>query len=321
MDFVKFGWQGIEMKLPANWELGGLSGDYNNGYIRMDDESIPRIELKWTKTKEKKPDLNKILDAYFKTMKKRMGPGSSLLSIKRDINLVKNEEFFEDRDVLFYNWKANVRANGTIWHCKECKRIIVVQIMGYLKESILPLTLQILESIHDHPTGHTSLWSAYQLTAEIPRRYQLEKQKLMSGYLLLSFADGSRVLNVERYGLANVTLKETDLRTWFRGYYAKMLRKYGFSFKEMEENGQGGDDDFRLEMLGQDKRIIDKIPFSPIFAIDKILRRKQVASSFWHCKKSNKIFVVMAMSKRGAGELVAQVASSIQCHEEGEEVS
>lgn len=320
MDFAKFGWQGIEMELPANWELGGLSGDYNNGYIRMDDESIPRIELKWTKTKDKKPDLHKILDAYFKTMKKRMGPGSSLLSIKRDINLVKNEEFFEGRDVLFYNWKANVRANGAIWHCKECKRTIVVQIMGYIKESILPLTIRILESIHDHPTGHTSLWSAYQLTAEVPRRYQLERRKLMSGYLLLSFADGSRVLNVERYGLANVTLKETDLRTWFRGYYAKMLRKYGFSFKEIEENGQGDDDDVRIEMLGQDKRIIDKIPFSPIFAIDKILRRKQVASTFWHCKKSNKIFVVMAMSKRGASELAAQVASSIKCHEDGEEV-
>ena len=323
MDFVKFGWQGVEMELPANWELGGLSGDYNNGYIRMDDENIPRIELKWSKTKEKKPDLHKILDAYFKTMKKRMGSGSSLLSIKRDINLVKNEEFFEGRDVLFYNWKANVRANGAIWHCKECKRTIVVQIMGYLKESILPLTIRILESIRDHPTGHTSLWSAYQLTAEVPRRYQLEKRKLMSGYLLLSFADGSRVLNIERYGLANVTLKETELQTWFRGYYAKFLRKYGFSFKEMEENGKrrGDDDDFRIEMLGQDKRMIDKIPFSPIFAIDKILRRKQIASSFWHCKKSNKIFVVMAMSKRGAGELAAQVASSIQCHEEGEEVS
>jgi len=309
------------MELPANWELGGLSGDYSNGYIRMDDENIPRIELKWSKTKGKKPDLHKILDAYFKTMKKRMGPGASLLSIKRDINLVKSQEFFEDRDVLFYSWKANVRANGAIWHCKECKRTIVVQIMGYIKESILPLTIRILESIHDHPTGHTSLWSAYQLTAEVPRRYQLEKRKLMSGYLLLSFADGSRVLNIERYGLANVTLKETDLQTWFRGYYAKFLRKYGFSFKEMEGNKkrQGDDDDFRMEMLGQDKRLTDKIPFSPIFAVDKILRRKQIASSFWHCKVSNKIFVVMVMSKRGAGELAAQVASSIQCHEEEED--
>ena len=302
------------MELPANWELGGLSGDYNNGYIRMDDEDMPRMELKWSKSKEKKPDLQKILDAYFKSMKKRLGAAASGLKIKRGISLIKDESFSENRDVVFYNWKSNVRANGAVWHCKECKRIVVVQVMGHLKETILPLTLRILESVSDHPAGHTNLWSAYQLSAEVPRRYHLEKQKFMSGYLMFSFADGSRVLTIERFGLADVTLRDTDLESWFRGYYAKNLRKYGFSFEKLSDNH-----DFRMEMLGQEKRIIDKIPLSPIFAIDKLLRRKQIAASFWHCKESNRIFVVMAISKKGTAELVDQVASSIQCHSIEEE--
>jgi len=305
------------MELPANWEFGGLSGDYDNGYVRMDDEDMPRMELKWSRSKEKKPDLHKILDAYFKSMKKRLGAGASGLRIRRDINLVKNEDFFENREVLFYNWKSNVRANGLIWHCKECKRIVVVQIMGHLKESILPLTLRILESIHDHPAGHTNLWSAYQLAVEVPRRYHLEKRKLMSGYLSFSFLDGSRLLNIDRYGLADVTLRDTDLQSWFRGYYAKVLRKYGFSFKELNAEN----DDQRIEMLGQEKRFIDHVPLSPIFAIDKILRRKQIAACFWRCNKSNRIFVVMAISKRGTEELVSQVASSIQCHKTEDELA
>ncbi len=313
-DWVKFGWQGITMELPADWELGGLSGDYNSGYIRMDDENMPRMELKWSKSKEKKPDLQKILDAYFKSMKKRLGANAPNLKIKRDINLIKNEDFFENRDVVFYNWKSDVRANGAVWYCKECKRIIVVQIMGRIKETILPLTLRILGSVSDHPAGHTIFWSAYQLSAEIPRRYHLEKRKLMSGYLMFSFVDGSRVLNVERFGLADVTLRDTSLESWFRGYYAKILRKYGFSFEELGDNH-----DLRIEMLGQEKRVIDKIPISPVFALDKILRRKQIAASFWHCRESNRIFVVMAISKRGTAELAAQVASSIQCHKAEDE--
>ena len=304
------------MELPANWEFGGLSGDYDNGYVRMDDENMPRMELKWSKSKGKNPDLQKILDTYFKSMKKRLGASASELRIKRGVELVKNEKFFENRDVLFYNWKSNVRANGVIWYCRECKRIVVVQIMGYLKETILPLTLRILESTRDHPEGHTNFWSAYQLTAEVPRRYHLEKRKLMSGYLLLSFVDGSRTLNIERYGLADVTLRDVDLETWFRGYYAKLLRKYGFSFEELENNC-----DHRIEMSGQEKRLIDQMPIAPIFAIDKLLRRKQIAASLWHCKESNRVFVVLAISKRGTSELVSEVASSIQCHEEGEEDS
>jgi hypothetical protein len=74
-------------------------------------------------------------------------------------------------------------------------------------------------------------------------------------------------------------------------------------------------------MTGQAKRFIDKIPFSPLFAIDKLLRRKQIASYFWHCEESNRVFIVTAMSKKGADELVTQVASSINCHNDIQEIA
>jgi hypothetical protein len=311
MDFVKFGWQGIRMEIPSTWELSALSGDYDNGYIRMDDENSPRMELKWSKLKDKKPDLQKILDEYFKGMRKRLGENADGLKIKRNIELIKNEDFFKDKDVIFYNWKTRVRANGAIWFCKECKRIVVIQVMGYLKETMLSDTIRIIESVHDHPDGQVNLWSAYQLLVEVPRRYQLDKRKLMSGYLLFSFIDGSRILTVERFGLADVILRDANLQSWFRSYYAKQLRGYGFTFEKItpaEEN------DNRIRMSGQAKRFIDGIPFSPLFVIDKILRRKQISAYFWHCKESNKIFVIMAITKKGADELVSQVASSINCH-------
>jgi hypothetical protein len=313
MDFVKFGWQGITMEIPSTWELSALSGDYDNGYIRMDDESVPRMELKWSKSREKKLDLQKILDEYFKGMRKRLGESADGLKIKRNIELIKNEEFFKDRDVVFYSWKTEVRANGAIWYCKECRRIVVIQIMGYLKESILNDTIRIIESVHDHPDGQVNLWSAYQLSMDIPRRYQLDKRKLMSGYLMFSFIDGSRILSVERFGLADVILRDADIQSWFRSYYAKNLRGYGFSFEE--EPLLNNEYDQKIKLSGQERRFIDRIPFSPLFVIDKILRRKQVVAQFWQCKESNRIFVVMAMSKKGADELVSQVASSIKCHE------
>jgi len=296
------------MELPSNWEFSALSGDYDNGYIRMDDENIPRMELKWTKSKEKKPDLQKILDDYFKSMKKRLGASASELKIKRNIELIKNESFLKNRNATFYNWKSNVRANGAVWYCEECKRIVVIQIMGYLKENILADTIRILESVQDHPNGHRIFWSAYQLAMDVPRRYQLEKRKLMSGYISFSFVDGSRSLNVERYGLADVILKGSSLENWFRAYYSKTLRRYGFSI----ENAATG-----FTMTGQEKRFIDKIPFSPLFLIDKILRRKQIASNFWHCRESNRIFVVTSISKKGADELALEVSSSIR--ERGEQ--
>lgn len=309
------------MEIPSNWELSALSGDYDNGYIRMDDENSSRMELKWSKTKEKKPDLQKILDEYFKGMRKRLGASADGLKIKRDVDLIKTEDFFKNRDVIFYNWKTDVRANGAIWYCKECKRVVVIQLMGYLKENILSDTIRIFESVHDHPEGQNNLWSAYNLSVEVPRRYQMDKRKLMSGYISFSFIDGSRTLNVERYGLADVILKNADLESWFRSYYSKELRKYGFSINEISQQEPDLKRDYRLKMTGQAKRFIDKIPFSPLFAIDKLLRRKQIASYFWHCEESNRVFIVTAMSKKGADELVTQVASSINCHNDIQEIA
>lgn len=154
-------------------------------------------------------------------------------------------------------------------------------------------------------------WSAYQLAMDVPRRYQLEKRKLMSGYLMFSFIDGSRVLNVERFGLANVILSGGNIERWFRTYYRKDLLKYGFHIEQADqvlETAPGT----AMKMVGQEKRFIDRIPLSIVFVLDKIMRRGQISSYFWHCEESNRIFVVTALCKEGAEELAKSVAQSIR---------
>jgi hypothetical protein len=310
MNWTKFGWQGITVEIPEDWEISGLSGDYKSGYLRLDDGEIPRLELKWSRSRRKNPDLQKVLDEYFKLVRKDFKKKKSSLNIKRDINLVKEESFFKDRTVSFFSWKSNVRANGAIWHCKECKRIVVAQVIGHLKENIRDNTLRILNSVSDHPSGYTNLWSAYQLNVEIPRRYRLSKQQLMSGYLLLTFVDGSRTIAVERYGPADVLLKEDDLETWFRKTYAKAIRGYGFSIEKKNTAY-----DKRMELEGSKTRIIDRMPMSPVLLVDKIMRRTSLAAQIWHCHESNRIFAVRAVLKGDAAEIAREVADSIQCCE------
>ncbi|MBM3241112.1 hypothetical protein FJZ31_32925 [Candidatus Poribacteria bacterium] len=308
MNWTKFGWQGLTVEIPDNWEIGGLSGDYKSGYLRLDDGEIPRLELKWSKARGKNPDLQKVLDEYFKLVRKDFRKKDSSLNIKRNINLVKDESFSENRNVTFFSWKSDVRANGAIWHCHECKRIVVVQVIGHLKENMRDITLRIFNSISDHPPGYTNLWSAYQLNVEIPRRYRLDKQKLMSGYLLLSFVDGSRTIAVERYGPADVLLKERDLETWFRRTYAKAIAGYGFSVEKRDTEY-----DERIELDGSTSRIIDKVPMSPVLLVDKVMRRTSFAAQLWHCHKSNRIFAVRVVLKGEAAKIAREVADSIQC--------
>jgi hypothetical protein len=310
MNWTTFGWAGITLQIPADWELSGLSGDEKEGYLRLDDAEIPRMELKWARSKRKKPDLNNVLDEYFKLVRKNYKRKSTKLHIQRDINLIKNEEFFEGRDVIAFSWKGEIRATGVIFHCETCRRITIVQVMGHLKENFRTTTVRILESVHDHPTEQHILWSAYNLNVKIPRRYRLEKQKLLSGYLLFTFADGSRKVSVERYGPADITLKEHDIESWFRSKYAKAIRGYGFDITANTANG-----DEALTLVGEQLRLTDRIPFTPVLAVDKVLRRKTFAACLWRCHKSNRIYVVQAIAKRDAVKTAEDVAGSIRCHE------
>ncbi len=309
MAWTTFGWAGITLEIPDDWELSGLSGDDKNGYLRLDDSEMPRLELKWSQSKQKKPDLHRVLDAYFKLVRKNFERKDTPFHVQRNVNLIKDDQFLKGRDAVFFSWKGNVRANGVIFHCQACKRITIVQMIGGIKENLREKTARILESVQDHPNGQMTLWSAYQLHVQVPRRYRLEKHHLLSGYLLFSFVDGSRKVSVERYGLADVALKEHDLESWFRAKYAKAIRGYGFSIESFQD-----DADERLTLVGEGTRLTDHIPFAPVLVIDKVLRRKTFAVHLWRCHHSNRIYVIQSVAKRDAAKTAEGIAASIRCH-------
>ena len=185
MDWTIFGWAGIQLEIPTAWELSGLSGDQKTGYLRLDDGEMPRLELKWAHTRRKKPDLHATLDEYFKLIRKTYKRKGTELSFRRNVNLIKEEGFFEGRNLLGFSWKGDIRANGLIFHVG--KRITIVQVMGRLKENWRPTVLRIFQSIVDCSEAPQTLWSAYGLKLGVPKEYKLERQKLLSGYLLFVF--------------------------------------------------------------------------------------------------------------------------------------
>ena len=315
MDWTLFGWAGIQIELPTSWEISGINGDEKNGYLRLDDDEMPRLELKWAKSRKKKPDLHKTLDEYFKLVRKNYKRGGNV-SFRRNVDLIKDEDFLEDCTVLGFSWKGSIRANGLIIHNPETKRITIVQIMGRLKENWRPTVLRIIRSISDRGDPELTVWSAYGLRLAVPNNYKLERQKLLSGYLLFAFTRGrKRKISVERYGPAEVLLNEFDseenqLETWFRRRYAKAIRGYGFEVTPHNENG-----DERITFVGQQTRLYDNVPLSPVLIFDKIFKRTRLVFYMWRCHHTNRIYVVQAIGRSDTSEELAQeVAESIHCH-------
>ena len=315
MDWNLFGWAGIQIELPTTWEISGINGDEKNGYLRLDDDEMPRLELKWAKSRKKKPDLHKTLDEYFKLVRKNYKRGGNV-SFRRNVDMIKDEDYLKECTVLGFSWKGGIRANGLIIHNPETKRITIVQVMGRLKENWRPTVLRIFKSISDRGDPDLTVWSAYGLRLAVPNNYKLERQKLLSGYLLFAFTRGrNRKISVERYGPAEVLLneyssEENQLETWFRTRYAKAIRGYGFEVTPYNENG-----DERITFVGQQTRLYDNVPLSPVLIFDKIFKRTRLVFYMWRCHHTNRIYVVQTIGRSDASEKLAQkVAKSIFCH-------
>src|SRR5688500_16701153 len=58
-----FGWQGLSLTLPANWNLTSFGGDRATGHVRVDDEDGPRLELRWERPKIT-VDLQRSIDEF-----------------------------------------------------------------------------------------------------------------------------------------------------------------------------------------------------------------------------------------------------------------
>lgn len=345
MDWTFFGWAGIQLEIPTTWELSGLSGDEKTGYLRLDDADMPRLELKWAHTRRKKPDLHATLDEYFKLIRKTYKKGTEL-SFRRNVNLIKEGEFFEGRTVLGFSWKGSIRANGLIFHAG--KRITIVQVMGRLKENWRPTVLRIFQSIADRGDAPQTLWSAYGLKLGVPKAYKLERQKLLSGYLLFAFvakplrfqsvirlakrvgqhlqktngsvgdtdfsSSAKGQLSVERYGPAAVMLGDykgapNPLEAWFRAKYAKAIRGYGF-----EVTSDTDTEDEQLTLIGEQTRLYDGVPLTPVLMLDKFSKRTTLVFHLWRCKHSNRIYVIQSIGGANAQSTAQQVADSIECH-------
>ena len=43
IDWTDFGWQGVHLRVPDEWNLGKVDGDAKSGYARLDDAEIVQV--------------------------------------------------------------------------------------------------------------------------------------------------------------------------------------------------------------------------------------------------------------------------------------
>lgn len=328
------GWHGVRCVLPPDWNVTGFSMDRDSGYLRIDApaDSAMTVQIRWSlasappgppnlysalaphfrrwfKKPEPvlpKPDLKTNLEKFFKESAKQAKKAKT--AFETSLKPEKTEGEKGERTAINFSWTGAGRGQGKIWYCDVCKRIMVVQVVGLAKEhqEINGIASQLFASLHCHSIDGYDLWALYDMVAEVPDDFRLDEQKLLSGYLHLAFTRYGERIVIDRWGLANMTLKKFTVEEWFVNNAFVNIRK--LTTDEVDARGHA---------------IVHKTGSLPLTHRLRALKDVRLAfrrfptsyeGGAWECGENNKLFVVQTMHSRRTETLWAEVVKRCVCH-------
>ncbi len=292
---VPFGWHGIEIRVPASWELSRFSGDYNAGYAALDDGVQVRLQMRWARAGRgirSGTQLDRALLRYQRSLAKA---SRSALVFQLDAADSVQDWAATGREAVVFRWEDDQTAYGMAWHCRECRRTAIVEALFPKGHDEKIVAQRILKSAVDHRSDGLSLWAAYGFEFLAPAAYRLQESELVAGRQCFVLREARcSWLRVERWALAAQWMAKTSLDQW-PGELLKLMRLSsrippGLSDREIRGHPARG---FTLEV----RRGIG--------------RRTRVEGVVWVCPDDDKVFAVTAGG--GPAGRAEQVAATVAC--------
>lgn len=289
------GWQGVSLQVPPDWSITGFQGDAKEGYLRVDAPGSLVAEVRWAQAK-RQVDIRKRLDRYLDIVERQ--------AKKRKVAFtgrIRPSEEWEG--ALEFNYRADRKVRGFIRQCARCKRVVIAQVSGDKDDAVTNTARLILDTIQDHSDDGWWTWALLGLVVRVPQEFALMKSQVMSGYLMLQFRRNYTEITVERWGLADVTLKKWKLDEWAlqAAGWKKIRHKHTFG-----------------EARGHSAVVFRGIRIAPTVWLRRkverlVLRRpEELEGVVWHCAPSNRLYAVRV--ERGSEHLLWDIVSGAQCH-------
>jgi hypothetical protein len=328
------GWQGIKCQLPPDWSVTGLSMDRDNGYLRIDapGEATLTVQIRWMNAAAPKqkngytllapifrrllkrpdpevpaPELRPNLEKLLKDTAKQARKGKS--EFDSTIKPERTEGEHDERQAMNFSYSGEGRGQGKIWYCKTCKRLVIAQAVGMAKDGVAlgNVASQLLGSLRCHADDGFDTWALYGLEVGVPADFRLEEQKLTSGHLHLAWSRGGERVVVDRWALANMTLKKFTLGEWFQ---LNALQKFG---KFEKDDGAGI---LPYETIRYQGRITGMNMIRALREAKIRLRRlaTRYEGGIWHQPDANRIVMVQVLQSKKTQNLWQEIVSRCACH-------
>jgi len=309
-----FGWQGLCLRVPEDWDLGRVDGDYSSGYARLDDAEMVRAEIEWREVpaRGRRLPISQVVDRYLDKLTKKAEKSGMDFTVQRRARFLKDKRWLEGAEYEAFLWEADYRAYNVARVCGECGRIVLVRLLGRVDENMEALANEVFPTLTDHPEGDEVTWSVYGMTFRMPMEYKLSEQDLKSGHIKLSFERKGHVCRMHRLSMAQTLLHGGELSDWYPGFFRKDLRDFDYEVHGEEVRGHAG-----IRVLGRPRsrwrQMLRPLPFiNP-------RPRRYLDGRIWHCDAGNRICLVEHLYRKrdDGGGLTDTLTDGFICHPQG----
>ncbi len=304
--WARLGWQGISLDVPEDWCPGSLEGDFANGYLRVEDETSVRIELRWETGGRKPAPASQLVDAYLRQTRRKLRRGLPEPSVDRG----RSVRELGGIDHEAFTWRSGPGgAHSLILVAPPSQRVVHVRVFFGAAGDDKALARRIFASARAAPQAVADEWAVFGFRFELPQEWRLEQSSLRTGSLQFVFKAGGDELEVVRQSLAEVTLRGPALRSaerspleqWLAGVFAKAAKGFRCTTRA---------DRCREHAAARCAGVLS-LRARPL----AILRaRRHLTALAWHCAEADKLFAIRCESNRPDDPRVARCADSIACH-------
>ncbi|MFM7320117.1 MAG: hypothetical protein ACKO5K_01160 [Armatimonadota bacterium] len=311
----ELGWQGFLVDTPGDWELTGYSGTFDEGYFRADDGDALGIEVKWSTPKGRSAaavDLGARRDAYLSSLRKAARRRKA--AFEESETPVGKGVVREDRTAVGFAWSADRKADGALWMCATCGRVVMAQVVGETsgRKGFAGVAEAVLGAVRCHGEDPAvRKWSLYGLSVSVSSEYALQTAQLMNVYLRLAFERGTARVSVEQWSAADAARRGRYLDQWLSDNSRGELAKARTVSEEASVHGHPA-----VRMVGG---LAVGMPL--LDAVREVSALRAPATRYhgvgWECPVSNTLNLVQSLRAPRVADPVPAVVASLRCHFDG----
>ena len=150
-DWEDFGWQGLRLRVPSDWNLGRVDGDAEKGYARIDDAEIVRAEIEWRKLKGREVGvpLSDLVDRYLEGLKKKADKAGAGFEIQRRARFLREKQWLDGYDYEVFTWDADFRAFNIALRFVSTQRVVLLRVLAQRDEDQIDVVERIFRSLRE----------------------------------------------------------------------------------------------------------------------------------------------------------------------------